>query len=409
MPNRRSLILVSFIVGLGLIPHVVGQSMQKKISESQKRLLSLKKDIQNYENRIVSESKKEKTELEKLNDINRKIGLLQQLLGELEQARALSEGNVADLKVRLGQTTTELQTLRSLTAQRLLQMYKHREEDYVAYILTSDSWTQAYARMKYLKLIARQDKLDLMLLREKKEQIESQKQEIEYELRREVAIIADKKTEKKRLDTEMLRRKATLGKIRKDKNLFKTLLEEKKDDLETLQTLIVELERKKREQEAAEIERRKNLAATSGKESYKEPAYEEKSTFGLYKGKLPYPVAGKIIQKFGDQINPNLGTRTRNPGIEIQAMAGAQVHAVAKGKITIISWLRRLGNTIIIDHGSGYYTVYAHLSEIYVAPDQFVNAGDTVASVDESDEGKTVLHFEIYRNREAQDPETWLK
>ena len=151
------------------------------------------------------------------------------------------------------------------------------------------------------------------------------------------------------------------------------------------------------------------MIAGAGVEGYKEPAYEEKSTFGLYKGRLPYPVAGKIIQKFGDQINPTLGTKTRNPGVEIQASPGAQVHAVAKGKITIISWLRRLGNTIIIDHGGGYYTVYAHLSEIYVSPDQTVNAGDTVASIDESDEGKTVLHFEIYKNREAQDPAAWLK
>ncbi len=396
-------LILSFWLASGGYP----QNLQKKIGENQKYLQKLKKEIFEYENKIASETKKEKSGIDKLNDINRKIGLLQQLVGSLEQERTLTESNIVELKVRLTQTTSDLQTLKKFTAQRLIQIYKHREEQPLAYVLTSDSWTQAYARVKYLKLIAHQDRLDLQLLRQKKEQIEIQKQEIEYELRREVAIIAEKKNEKKNLSAEMTRRKTVLGKIRKDKTLFQSLLEEKKDDLETLRALIAELEKKKREQEAAALERRKKMS--TGSATYKEPVYEDQSTFGLFKGKLPYPVIGRIVQSYGDQINLTLGTKTRNPGVEIQAGLGAQVRAVAKGKITIISWLRRLGNTVIIDHGGGYYTVYAHLAEIYVIPDQSVTAGDAIASIDESEEGKSILHFEIYRNREAQDPAQWLK
>ncbi|HNO12238.1 MAG TPA: peptidoglycan DD-metalloendopeptidase family protein, partial [bacterium] len=128
-----------------------------------------------------------------------------------------------------------------------------------------------------------------------------------------------------------------------------------------------------------------------------------------YKGRLPYPVPGKIVVSFGNQYNAALGTTTRNTGVDIQSREGAEVHSVAKGKVSLISWLRRLGNTVIIDHGEGFYTVYAHLSEIFVSVDQHVAAGQTIANLDESDEGKAVLHFEIYKDREAVDPAGWLR
>ena len=402
---------LSFLVFCLLASPTGAQDLQKKITQNRKNLQKLKEEIQNYEHRIVSEAQKEKNELELLNDVNQKIGLLQQLLGELEQARSLSELNVSVLRSQLRSTQDELRVLKNLTGQRLVQTYKHRSEDPLAYVFTSDSWTQAYARLKYAKIIADQDKTDLKTLRKKKAKIELQKNLIEAELVQQKYLIVEKKTEKANLDAELNRRKASLTKIRKDKRLLNAMLEEKRDDLETLTSLIAELERKKKEEEALELERQKQLKAESAQKNiaYKEPKYVEKSTFGLYKGKLPYPVAGKIIKKFGDQINPILGTKTRNPGVEIQASQNAAVRAVAKGRVAHIAWLRRMGNTLLIDHGGGYYTVYAHLSEIYVSPDQNIGAGDVLASLDENEDGKFVLHFEIYKDQDVQDPSLWLK
>ena len=390
---------------------VRSQDLQNKINQNRKNVQKLKEEIKNYEARLVSESQKEKNELEKLNDTGQKIGLLQQLLGELEQARTLTELNITILKSQLKTTQQELGALKSLTGRRLVQVYKHRSEDPLAYVFTSDSWTQAYARLKYARIIAQQDKTDLQTLRKKKNKIEQQKTLIEAELLQQRYIISEKKREKAALDIEIAKRKSSLSKIRKDKRLLNSMLEDKKDDLATLTTLIVELERKKREQEELERERQAKLKAESAEKKieYKEPKYVEKSTFGLYKGKLPYPVAGKIVKKFGDQINPVLGTKTRNPGIEIQSTSNALVRSVAKGRVAHIAWLRRMGNTLLIDHGGGYYTVYAHLSEIYVSPEQNLNAGDVIANLDENEDGKFVLHFEIYKDQDVQDPAVWLQ
>ncbi len=387
----------------------MAQNFEKKISDNQKRVQKLKNEIKAYESKLVASAQKEKTEIESLNETNQKVGLLQQLLGELEQSRILTQDNIAALRRQLNQTREELGDLRRLTAQRLVQIYKHRDEDPLALVFASTSWTQAYARIKYVKLISQQDQRDLQSLRKKKSSIESQKRQIESELARLQTVIADRKREKTALDVEIRTRKATLGKIRKNKVLYQSLIDQRKDDLDLLENLIAELERKKREEEAAALARKAARKAGKGSVTEKEPVYFEKSEFGQYKGRLPYPVRGRITQKFGLQVNPVLGTKTRNPGVEITTTENAPVNSVAKGKVTLISWLRRLGNTVIVDHGGGYYTVYAHLSEIYVSVDESVQAGSMLGRVDESDDGRYTLHFEIYKSREAQDPSEWLK
>lgn len=402
------IIIRTVLCGLLLPAMASAQSFDKKIQDNQKRVQKIKNEIKAYEDKLVSSARTEKTEIERLNETNQKVGLLQQLLGELEQARVLAQGNISELRARLNRTREELSDLKKLTVQRLIQIYKHRDEDPLALVITSGSWTQAYARIKYLGLIAEQDRRDLQSLRKKKEAIEWQKSRIESELTRLQNVIADRKREKASLDREIKTRQATLGKIRKNKVLYQSLIEQRKDDLDLLQNLIAELERKKKEEERLALARRSEKASKSGGR-VKEPIYFEKSDFAQYKGRLPYPVRGRITQKFGDHVHPVLGTKTRNPGVEIGTSENAPVYSVAKGKVTLISWLRRLGNTVIIDHGGGYYTVYAHLSEIYVAVDEPVQSGSLVGRVDESDDGKYSLHFEIYKNREAQDPSLWLK
>ncbi|HNO10825.1 MAG TPA: hypothetical protein PKI67_07845, partial [bacterium] len=288
MLNRVALFLFFSLISLQ------AQNLQKQIDKSRNNMKKIKDEIAQYENRLTSQAQKEKTEIENLNDINEKIGLLHQLLGELEQGRRLTEERIAELRSILSQTRTELQNLKGLTSQRLLQTYKHRDEDPLAYILTSDSWTQAFARMKYLKLIAEQDQRDIQSLRTKKEKIETQKKLIEVELLNQQFLISEKKREKANLDQQLARRKNTLSKIRKDKRLLASLIEQRKDDMANLQTIIAALEKKKAEEEALAKKRAEEAAAaaksgktkTAGSVKYKEPVYTEKSNFAQYKGRL---------------------------------------------------------------------------------------------------------------------------
>ena len=132
--------------------------------------------------------------------------------------------------------------------------------------------------------------------------------------------------------------------------------------------------------------------------------------YTTHKGKLIWPVVGRVTAKFGRRRHPQLKTITQNSGIDIAAKEGVEVVSVLRGRITSITWIRGFGNTLIIDHGAGFYSVYTHLGEVYVTPNEIVASGQKIATVGDSGsvDGIT-LHFEIWHNREKQNPAIWLR
>jgi septal ring factor EnvC (AmiA/AmiB activator) len=128
------------------------------------------------------------------------------------------------------------------------------------------------------------------------------------------------------------------------------------------------------------------------------------------KGKLPWPVKGKLLHKYGKQKDRRLNTTINNTGIDIQAKAGTEVRAVFIGVVSEVTYLSGFGNTVILDHGNGYYTVYAHLEEFFVEPDMVLDAGEVLGLVGDSGslEGAK-LHFAIFANQTTVNPKAWLR
>ena len=131
--------------------------------------------------------------------------------------------------------------------------------------------------------------------------------------------------------------------------------------------------------------------------------------FASLKGRLPMPVPGEIVPQFGTSRHPRLGTITENTGIDIQAPMGALVRTVSDAQVGMVTWLRGFGNTLILDHQDGHYSVYAHLDEVHVAQGNWLRAGEVIGTVGDTGslEGPR-LHFEIWQKRTTQDPESWL-
>ncbi|HJL85338.1 MAG TPA: M23 family metallopeptidase, partial [Candidatus Marinimicrobia bacterium] len=107
--------------------------------------------------------------------------------------------------------------------------------------------------------------------------------------------------------------------------------------------------------------------------------------------------------------NPTLKTITENTGVDIKSNAGSEVQAVFSGIVTTVTYIRGYGNTVIIDHGGGFYTVYTHVEDVEVDENAFVRARQIIAHVGKLDSGSgSKLHFEIWSNREKLNPEHWL-
>ena len=109
-------------------------------------------------------------------------------------------------------------------------------------------------------------------------------------------------------------------------------------------------------------------------------------------------------------VNPRYGTQVLQKGIEIAAAEGTPVRAVSGGRVVYAGWLEGYGNTIVLDHGNDFFTLYAHASQILVRQGADVSAGSEIARVGSTDalDGPG-LYFEIRQGAEARDPLEWLE
>ena len=98
-----------------------------------------------------------------------------------------------------------------------------------------------------------------------------------------------------------------------------------------------------------------------------------------------------------------------NVGIDIRSRSGSKVLTVLDGMVSTITYIRGHGNIIIIDHGGGFSTVYAHVSKIIVNENEYIQRGNTIASVAAPEHGSSAsLHFEGWGNQKTLNPEKWL-
>jgi septal ring factor EnvC (AmiA/AmiB activator) len=122
------------------------------------------------------------------------------------------------------------------------------------------------------------------------------------------------------------------------------------------------------------------------------------------------PVKGKIVSLYGSFRHPQLNVPAFRSGIEIAADRGEPVQSVHSGTIIYASWFKGYGNVLIIDHGSSFYSVYAHLEDVFKSIDNPVEAGEVVATVGDSGAlGTPGLYFEIRHHGKPLDPLEWFK
>jgi septal ring factor EnvC (AmiA/AmiB activator) len=128
--------------------------------------------------------------------------------------------------------------------------------------------------------------------------------------------------------------------------------------------------------------------------------------FLAQRGRLAWPVTGKVRIAFGPTRHPDLGTLIESNGLEIAVPPQTPVMAVWKGRVLYASPLKGFGNLMIIDHGDKYYSLYAHAASFTRKTGDLVGAGDVIAF--SGHEGRDALYFEIRHRGEPVDPLPWL-
>jgi septal ring factor EnvC (AmiA/AmiB activator) len=381
---------------------LLAESPQDEIRKRQAELQAIRDQIGALEQKIKQHQLNESEVLELLDTYDHKATLVRRLISQLraeerELQRRIERSSAAKKKLE-----SDLGFLQDQYAQYVTSAYKAGRTRDMELLLSSRSINQFYVRTAYLRMFSAQRKRDADGIATKKTQLEETQARVQQQLTDERRLIAEKGAEEDRLTSLAAERRSILQKIRKDKKMLQQSVDRQMKaarDLEGVIASIIESDRIKREREVEEAKR-------SHMPLPQPPAAT--GTFEARRGRLRWPVnAGTVVARFGNQRHPTLRTVTVNTGIDIAVDAGTPVTAIAEGEVAKIFWMPSYGNLLILNHESGYRSVYTHLAEITVAEGQIVKEGDVIAQSGESLDGPR-LHFEIWKDREKQNPEVWL-
>jgi murein hydrolase activator len=404
------MLLIGLLAVLMAVPVNGGRDDIKK---KEKVLENLRKEIEQYEERIRDSEQKEKVTLERIDDYEKQMNLLKSLLGQLGDEEANLRSTIETTSTNIDSLEHQLVLLKTHYAKYVCSVYKYGRIYDFETLLSSNSVNQLYIRIQYLRRFSEQRQHDLSRITDRKVLLEHQQRYLQESLTKERAVIAEKQREQISVHEKTSKRKQALLDIRNDKSVFRKELIRKTKAAEQLNRLIADLI----EQERIRKEREARLARERAldRERQKGTKYVElpaepppTSDFGGKRGTLPWPVSsGNIVAQFGDHVHPQLKTVTQNTGVDIAVPHGTPIKAVAEAEVAMIRWLPSYGNLIILNHFGGYRTVYAHLSDISVAEGQRVKEGNVIARSGDSVAGN-LLHFELWKEKEKQDPEDWL-
>jgi septal ring factor EnvC (AmiA/AmiB activator) len=364
----------------------------------------LKKQIADSKNQMAAVGRREKKVLDEYNDAEFKLN---QARLQVRAARSALDQIQAKIE-RIQQQQADLELKRKTNAayvsQRLTALYKLGWSGRMQLLAGADSVFDFIIRKSALERILAQDERMWTQLRADQTELENIKQKVIAALSEKQALEKTRTEQVARLGSEQKQRSRLLQQIRKEKALGLAALEALRQAASELDAQVAAL--KQTPPPAAPAPRTKPLVDAARPVDRKKT---EKS-FGAYKGLLSWPVKGKVIARFGPYRDKKYNVENFRSGINIQAERGEPIRAVAGGETIYSNWFKGFGNMLIIDHGDHYYTVYAHLEEVFKTRGDRVEPNEVVATVGDSGslEGP-VLHFEVRHHGKPSDPLAWMK
>jgi len=378
--------------------------IQEDINSRNNELESLKNEIDRYEILINEKSKEEKLNNEVVNQINKKIELTEKLIKRLTDEENYISKQIYKTKENIEKQEQELFVLKNQLKNRLRYLYKYGKSNLLKQITQTNDWNKKIYRTKYLEILNKYENQIKVRIKNNLNDLRIKKEQLEKEQKNKKNLIIEKNKKFDSLEKDKKLKSSYLLKIKNQKDKLKQDLISKKEMIEKIEKIIKKLytdkkETKKREQELARIRANKNKS-TSG-------------NFAKMKGKLTWPVNGKIIGKFGVHKNEELNIYTENLGIDIETATNEKVYSVLDGVILTITTIRDYGDIIILDHGAGYYTVYSNLKNIIVYEGQYVDTYTHLAEVARGTNSnyinKNIFNFQVWLNQEKLDPEKWIE
>ena len=389
---------------LGLL--LVGAAVSAQDTRRQEtRKAQLEKEIAAINRQLKDNARSSSRALTDLSLVRRKIAARQELIAESEREIQALNDSMQVRQREIDRLQARHDTL-SLYYNRLVRSaYKNRDSRiWYMYILSSDNIGQAVRRFGYLKGLSRN-------MSEQAKRIQETAAVLEVEKERLAGLKADAQAlrNQRQADVEALKGEEgesakLVASLEKDRKKYQQDLQKKNREVEALNREIAEIIRK-----ATAKPKSSGNAKSGGKTT--STAVDEKlsNSFAANKGRLPWPVEGSVIESYGQHYHPvykNVKMPFNN-GVTLAVARGAQVHAVFDGTVSRVVMIPGYNQCVLVQHGS-YFTFYCKLKSVSVKAGEKVKTGQVLGTVD-TIAGEDQFHFQLWKERDPQNPENWLR
>jgi septal ring factor EnvC (AmiA/AmiB activator) len=408
--KRLVLLLSAFLV----MASVFAQS-SNRISDLEKKRKAALDRIEETSRMLNKNKTTTKNSLYKLNVLSDKIKARERFLGEISNELTGINKDVDEIKGEYTDLSRQLSVKKEQYAKSLrLMSRKNKSEDKLMFLLSSSDLNQLGRRIRYLNEYSDFQKVQAIEITRKQEELNQKRIALE-KIYHEKKTVKDKQEhEKSILDKEKNQQSLMIKDLKSKEKLLVSEINKQKKLADKLNKQIENIIAEEAKKAAAAAAKEKNRTAeTKGGYAMTQQEKQLSGDFSKNQGILPLPISqpGSIIVHYGEQKYQELKyVQNSSKGIDIQTSQGASARAVFDGVVSKVFALPGFNNSIIVRHGN-YLSVYANLSTINVKTGDKVKTGQSLGKIftDSQQNNLTVLHFQLWKDTQRLNPETWLR
>ncbi len=367
--------IVSYAVTIALTAALI--TVGASYADEQQDLNNVHNKIKQTQTNLNEGKKKEKQLTSQIKQLESLIGAAEKEIAELKGSISKTQQQISVVQTNLNQVEREMEDQNDGLQGRLRAMYKNGDIGMVQILLGSENITDFMSNMDMVQKIFDNDVEILKEMEEQHKKIEAQKKELE---RLQTQLVSEKQQEASK-QASLQNSRGEAANLRSQVASDNKAMEAALDDLN-----------KEADRLVAEIKKLQGDQAYAG-------------------GEFAWPSASsrRVTSEFGYRMHPILKVNKLHTGMDIGAAAGTKVLAANSGNVIKAGWNNSYGNVVMVDHGGGIVTLYAHNSKLLVSTGDVVAKGQEIALVGSTGASTGPhIHFEVRVNGEYKNPRNWL-
>lgn len=392
-------LLKIFSAVLLLLVSASGAYAQDTRAQEEKKA-RLEREIAIIDKQLAENASQSSSMLSDLTLIRKKISNRKALVTEADREVKRYNDSIYLTNREIHRLQVRIDTLTSHYSRLVMSAYKNRDARvWYMYMFASENLGQAFRRFGYFRNLSSQMKTEAQRIKGMQEELNRQKERLARMKKESEAVKAARQKEVDQLRKDESKADTVVKRLQKDRKKYQNQLAAKKKEVNALNREIARIiaqamktdDQKKKDKERAPVDMKLD------------------GEFANNKGKLPWPAEGPVMSRFGKQYHPVYKSLELPPnnGVDIALSKGTDVKAVFDGVVTQVFVMPGYNQCVLVQHGN-YFTLYCKMKSVSVKAGAKVKTGQTLGTIDTIN-GQTQLHFEVWKGKDPQNPEQWLR